>query len=235
MSGMENLWKFQEADMALIKYQSGVKNSAVRKKLMQARNVLVKGQDAMHGIEQAAEKNEARVSDLERQQKEYSDKLKNLLGGSEQQEYEDLQVVQSAIKEAEGLQNEMTAVRKEYSAIIAKGEADAKFLGDLKKKLGSAKNEYVELKAKFEQETAQAEAEIKRLKEQAEALSKAVDRALMRRYMTVRKNCVPAVALIENGQCTGCNMSLPSLVMHNIKDSPEIFECENCGRILYMP
>jgi predicted nucleic acid-binding Zn-ribbon protein len=234
VSSIENLWKFQEADMALIKYQSGVKNSPVRKKLMQARNVLVNGQETMRKIEKAADDNKTRVADLGKSQDECSERLKKLMGEAEKQDFEDLQAVQSAIQEAESLQNEMTAIRKEYSAIIAKGDTDSKLLVELKKKLGKAKDEYVELKTSFEQETAQAEAEIKRLKEQSDALSKSVDKALLRRYVTVRKNCVPAVALIENAQCTGCNMSLPSLVMHNIKDSAEIFECENCGRILYM-
>ena len=62
-----------------------------------------------------------------------------------------------------------------------------------------------------------------------------VDPAYMERYKNVREQRFPVMAKLNNDQCSGCNMSLPSAIAKQIAGSDEIVECENCGRILYMP
>jgi predicted nucleic acid-binding Zn-ribbon protein len=39
--------------------------------------------------------------------------------------------------------------------------------------------------------------------------------------------------LIVDSKCDGCNMELPSLMLHRLKSGEETIECENCGRILH--
>ncbi|MFR4008262.1 MAG: zinc ribbon domain-containing protein [Christensenellales bacterium] len=60
-----------------------------------------------------------------------------------------------------------------------------------------------------------------------------LDPALLAQYQAIKKNRANPVALVENEQCQGCNMSLPSLTLSRLRDGKEIVECENCGRILY--
>ena len=43
------------------------------------------------------------------------------------------------------------------------------------------------------------------------------------------------MALIKGDQCGGCNISLPSLVVNSVREGQKLIECENCGRILYIP
>ena len=55
------------------------------------------------------------------------------------------------------------------------------------------------------------------------------------RYKAIRSQRFPVLASLRNDQCSGCNMSLPSAVAKQLQGSDEIVECENCGRILYIP
>ena len=41
------------------------------------------------------------------------------------------------------------------------------------------------------------------------------------------------MAKVENYQCSGCNMSLPTSTVKRVATGEGIVECENCGRILY--
>jgi predicted nucleic acid-binding Zn-ribbon protein len=42
-----------------------------------------------------------------------------------------------------------------------------------------------------------------------------------------------AVAMIKNGICSGCRMSLPVATISEARKCDAIIICENCGRILY--
>ncbi len=62
-----------------------------------------------------------------------------------------------------------------------------------------------------------------------------VDQKMLTRYMQVKRNQAVPIAKVENNQCGGCNMSLPSVVIKRVISSDTIVECDNCGRILYAP
>lgn len=53
-------------------------------------------------------------------------------------------------------------------------------------------------------------------------------------YIASRKNGIGVVA-VKDGICTGCYMSIPPQTIHNIKKYLNIYHCQNCSRILYVP
>lgn len=53
-------------------------------------------------------------------------------------------------------------------------------------------------------------------------------------YRNTQKNIKQPMAKIKNGICTGCNMNISIILLKDIKESPSIYLCETCGRILYM-
>ena len=41
-------------------------------------------------------------------------------------------------------------------------------------------------------------------------------------------------AEVQGSKCSGCNMELPAVSMRKLKEQ-ELVECDNCGRLLYLP
>jgi predicted nucleic acid-binding Zn-ribbon protein len=100
-------------------------------------------------------------------------------------------------------------------------------------KAGKAKKEYDETRAVCEKEVEDS----KELREKAKAEIKNKENnippELIARYKQVKANHAIPMAKVENNQCGGCNMSLPTSVIKKISTSNDLVECENCGRILY--
>ena len=68
-----------------------------------------------------------------------------------------------------------------------------------------------------------------------EEAGKGIEPELLERYKVIRQHSMPPIAKLIGGQCTGCNMALPSAVSRRIAEGKELVECDNCGRILYVP
>lgn len=64
-------------------------------------------------------------------------------------------------------------------------------------------------------------------------LEKALDEKLLNRYKLIRKNKKTAVAEVKNNICSGCNITISTYILENMKRDEEIAYCELCGRILY--
>ena len=70
-------------------------------------------------------------------------------------------------------------------------------------------------------------------KKAADEAAKAVDAELLARYKRIKGRYAVPMAKVENNQCSGCNMSLPTSTVKRVATGEGIVECENCGRILY--
>ena len=98
-----------------------------------------------------------------------------------------------------------------------------------------ARDEYTRLKAGYDKEFEKQTARLEELKQERADAAQGIDEAYMERYKAIRSQRFPVLASLRNDQCSGCNMSLPSAVAKQLQGSDEIVECENCGRILYIP
>ena len=55
----------------------------------------------------------------------------------------------------------------------------------------------------------------------------------LKKYDAVKTHHAAPMAKVENNQCGGCNMSLPTATVKRVAAGTGLVECENCGRILY--
>jgi predicted nucleic acid-binding Zn-ribbon protein len=71
-------------------------------------------------------------------------------------------------------------------------------------------------------------------KQRALAIQKArgIQPDYLEKYKNIKLHSVPPMARLQNDQCGGCNMSLPSVVLRSIKAGGTIVECETCGRMI---
>ena len=69
------------------------------------------------------------------------------------------------------------------------------------------------------------------MREKAKEKMAGIEPQYIEKYNTIKQQCTPPIAKLQNGQCGGCNMSFPSSVLSSIKNG-KLVECETCGRMV---
>lgn len=150
--------------------------------------------------------------------------------------------VQNA-KELSAVDSEINTVKKNISEIE---EASIKLLDEidnLKKEVSEQEqiiNEQQknidELKGKINAEKNEFSGELKKMEEERNKLADDVPKDLLEKYDFIfQKKESKAIVAVKDGVCTGCYMSIPPQMVHDIKKGFDIFYCQYCSRILYYP
>lgn len=232
---IELLLKYQEADMMLDKFEAQLKNSGTRSQLVKVRDYLTKQQDFVQGAEQKTADAQKTIEDLKNDFDEMSKLLDNLEKEFDTMDQEDIQQVNKYQKNAERLMALSLKKRKEIEAISVSITEMEKSMQAVRSNYPKAKKEFDDLKDKFNQEVSDAQEDLNKLKNTVKDLENGIELALLDKYKHIKRNKPMPVAKVISGQCSGCNMELPSLVLRKLKESKGIVECENCGRLLFLP
>lgn len=147
-----------------------------------------------------------------------------------------------APREAEALQHEMAVLDLQRGELDDRGlvllESSSEADRDLEQ-LVAEEHEAVTAEAiarkELEAATVAAEAAVAALREQRATLVVALEDADRATYESLRSaHGGVAVAVIEHGMCTGCNMDLSVAELDAIKRRPadEAVECPNCNRLI---
>ena len=103
---------------------------------------------------------------------------------------------------------------------------------DIRMKYAKVKAEYDKQRVSYEAEYKEQIAQLEKKRSAAQEQAKAIEPALLEKYATIKKHCIPPVARLYGDQCGGCNMSLPQVTLRKFKNDVKYIECENCGRLL---
>lgn len=235
MTQLEILWKYQEAEMNLEKLTRDLKNTPVRQKRHKLRLYL---QDQTEKISAF----QGEITEKTTLAKGFSDKLAALLKeyDLEQDELkimvEDEECTAAELKEArealEKLNDKVAALKKSLSDTVLWIEKIIDDINSTYVSAGKAKKEYDSIKAVCDAEEAESKPRINTAKRAVENMALQLDPLLLKKYRAVKKNYAQPMAKVENDQCGGCNMSLPTVVIRRVQAGNGIVECENCGRIL---
>jgi len=145
---------------------------------------------------------------------------------------------------------------KEYSAVLAeiegakveKGRLEEETLGlmELQDRLarevvdGEARLRPHEAEARVQEAAAAEElraleVDLEGARSEREGVARDVPRDLLAQYgRLLRQRAGLAVALVgSNGICSGCRVTLTPQRFNEVRQSSQIFVCENCGRFLY--
>jgi len=76
----------------------------------------------------------------------------------------------------------------------------------------------------------QWQAELATVKADSEAAWAQVPSAAQNAYLRVR--ATPPVAEVDHNQCLACHVTVTSSGMQVLRKGEEIYQCDNCGRIL---
>ncbi len=230
---IQKLLKYQEVDKELKEIETALMNSEERKKAVNAKKYLEGVNDSVNKLDDKASSLSAEYlnavelqTKLNEQEKEIASALENAKSESEvsylvKKAEELLGKIKSVAQTVNNLSNEIQAVLKEYSGIKAKTNA--------------AKVQYKENGEKYNQLKASVADKKQAVEKELEQLKQQVEPALMEKYLQKRANKVYPVVYEVNGTvCGACNMELSMAEIGKLKNG-EIIECDQCGRILYLP
>ena len=236
MNKLDALWEYQQVELALERVENRIKTTPSRQKLNKLHAFLSEQQSLITNIQKQIDARKASVDKLAAQIDEFEHKYElelsefNMMENDEECTAAEMTESRRAL---EGLLSQVDTSRRDLLDTltwIEKATADYK---ETYAKAGKAKKEYDAVRKQCEDEIAAAQPEIEAAKAEAQKCRAAVDPVLLKKYDAVKTHHAAPMAKVENNQCGGCNMSLPTATVKHVAAGTGLVECENCGRILY--
>lgn len=234
MRQLDKLWEYQQADKKAVDYETEIRQYPQRLQLLKLRNIVADQQTVVRGMENDANKALARLEELGAQRDKASQTFTEIKASVEGDSFETAAQVKKAISQMTDAEAKLKNAEKELTKMVSHSQMMENRYKEVRLKAAKARDEYTKLKVGYDKEYEKQSAKLAVLRSERTAAQEAVSPQFMERYEAVRSQCFPAVAKLNNDQCSGCNMSLPSAVAKQLQGNDEIVECENCGRILYM-
>lgn len=234
MLSIKKLWEYQTADMELTRFEEELKKSKLRMELIAVRNKVMDQQNRYKKLEQDLVNGLTQCEKIADEYKRAYAEAERITNRFDTLETDDLNIVRNLYKELDEVNKKLNLLRKDLTVLNELADGSSKKIKEIREKLTKGKEEFDNLKQQHDQELSALAPELKKRKEVVTKLESGVDKALLERYKKIKRNRLNPVAVVENDQCSGCNMKLPSLVLRRLKENESIVECESCGRILYL-
>ena len=236
MNNLATLQQYHVAYTKLEDIESGLKHTEARKRFNKVHRFLTEQQEAVTSLtEQLAAKSaklndmQATVAELEH---DYALEISDFEIMETDEECTSEEVMYSR-QSMEKLLSRIKTLSKELMDTLTWIDRAAHELADAKQKGRASMGEYTALRTECEEERKAAMPAIEAAKKGLVAIEAALPRELSTRYKSIRRKFANPMVTIENNQCGGCKMQLPSVVIRKVCQQNELVICENCGRILY--
>lgn len=232
---LEQLWEYTQVDMEAERFESEMRKAPNRLRLLQLRNFLVEQQANMKKLEGDIAAMADRMDAVRDEASRLDDNMRSIRANLETAEGASMEELDAQIETARKLADSLNRYEQELQKMRKDAETRDRQQKEIRVRAAKSKAEYDQLKTVYDAEFKKDSEKLQSLKARVEQAAKNVDPAQLARYKVIRQHCVPPVAKLISGQCGGCNMSLPSVVLRKIAAGEELVECDNCGRILYAP
>lgn len=211
----------------------------VRRRLLQLQKLLAEPEEVL-AARQALAASDAEMEAWQRRQQEAEEQARAL---SERVRSTEQTLMSGSVrnpKELESLQASADALRRQHAAVEEQGveamlyveersaqrEQHSNALRKLETAWEKKHADLIEDEAKTKRFAVQLRAQRARLIEQTPAEDLALYEDLRKRKAGV------AIAVVENGLCTSCNVRVPTGIASSAKGREQIVYCTSCGRIL---
>lgn len=230
---LDLLWKYQQADVEVDRYENEMRNDPDRQKLLKHRTFLVDQQNAMKKLENdvsiMADRLEAVRDEAQRLEVQLAEQKARFVD----QPSEDIEIVREGLKQMQRTLELLSRYEQELQKLRKDAEARDRQQREIRVRAAKVKSEFDQIKGEYDHKFQKQKAHLEELKAAADKEAVGIDKELLKRYKEIRKHCFPPMALLSGDRCGGCNMSLPSVVMRDIRTGDKLVECDNCGRIIY--
>ncbi len=232
---LEKLWEYSQVDMEAERFKGEMQKAPNRLKLLKLRNFLVEQQNNMKRIEAEVAAMSERMEALRAEVSKLDETVAELHREIGEANDDSIAELEGLIDEAQKLTNQLGKYEQELQKMRKDAENRDRQQRDIRTRAAKSKAEYDQLKVVYDAEFKRDSETLDQLKAKVDAAGKGVEPALLEKYKEIRKQSFPPVAKLVGSQCMGCNMSLPSAISRRITEGSELVQCDNCGRILYIP
>lgn len=232
---LDLLWKFMQVDMEADKFEAEMRQAPTRLKLLKQRDFLLEQQSNMKRIEAEVATMADRLDAIEDEAKRLSALLDKEQKGLEEAPPQGQEEVDKAIASMQKLVDSLTRYEQELQKIRKDSDTRDRQQKEIRVRAAKTKAEYDQLKKVYDVEFKADSQKLKALRDKTEQASRSVEARLLERYRAIKQHSTPPMALLVGDQCGGCHMTLPSVMLRDIQSGEKIVECDNCGRILYVP
>ncbi len=237
MTKLDTLWEYHEAVQKLDQLENRIKTTPQRQRLNKLHSFLSEQQTQIKNTQTQIEARKAMIEKISALFESLQHQYELELGEFEIME-KDSECTAAEMHESraaiEALCEKITSARRELFDMINWIEKAITNYKAINVKASKAKKEYDTVRLVCEKEAKDAQPEVDALNAEVNKLKKSVDPMLLKKYEAVKSHHAIPMAKVENNQCGGCNMSLPTSVVKKVASSDDTVECENCGRILYV-
>lgn len=235
MGQLDLLWEYQELEQKMASCQKEKKKLPVRHKLVKLKRNLMKQQDKLLKLNEEADKKSNELSKIHHEYESMVSSLNSDRDKITDGSIKNLKQLEQIEKNADNLKQKIDKKEEELLQFMKDFEQFNRELDSIRRYLAKVKRNYNAIKSEYDQEVRVINQGYREAKQKRDELKKQIDKELLNKYQTLKSNYQMPVAIINGTCCDGCNMQLASLVVQNVKAREKVVECENCGRILYMP
>ena len=231
MADINAILQYQELDMQVIKAEAEVDKSEQRRAAVTAQNAVIQAREQATAVEKQAEdlilffektlafynENAKKIDEL---QKKFGQELS-------EEEYESYKgMLKKLMDSFARLEQTLSGYDKSIKDILAKFAA-------AKAAAKKSMADYTESRKQYDALKQEKQPQIDKLKAQMAALEKKVDKELLAKYGTLRRDkTLPPVVVLMDKSCGGCRMEMSMATVSALKQKGSI-ECEFCHRIIY--
>ena len=220
MDQLTMLWEYQLEDMKADKMANEIRRSPLRQKMENDRNLFMERQKQYKQIEEQVAVLIDRKDAIRDALSRAEEQLKGLQARWEQNPPEELEAVRAFMAEVSKCRETIVGYEQEMKRLTQEANTNDQRGNSIRTEAARLRSEFETLKAQYDKEMPAKKAE-------------GIEPALMEHYKRIKKHITPPLSRLVNGQCSGCNTSLPSAVLHRVRNaSDEIVECESCGRMI---
>lgn len=231
---LDLLWNYMQYDMEADKFESDMRHAENRVKLMKQRDFLLEQQNNIKKIEAEVTAMVDRLEAIKDESERLSGLLKTQIDSIDLSG-EDIGAIGGQIDSVRKLEEALKRYEQELAKMKKDSETRDRQQKEIRVRAARTKAEFDKLKQEYEVEFKGDSEKLSQLKAKAAQESKAIDPALVERYNKIKQHIAPPMAKLNGDRCGGCNMSLPAATLSQISDSSKVIDCDNCGRILYIP
>lgn len=236
MSRLDALFAYQETELQKEQLESAIRSTPSRVQLNRLHKALKTQQTTINQLMEGLETRAAQAKRLTEKAEQLENQLELEHGELEtmQQDEESTAEEMTELRgDIERLNREIAAAGREAKTLLTELETAVDEYRKTGQQYNRNKKEYDQLRTVCEKERDDSMADIAAFDAKLAEIAKTIDPQLMTRYRRAKQHHAVPIVKVEAGKCSGCNMSLPMVVLKRLTAPGAVIECENCGRILY--
>ncbi len=236
MGKLDAMLLYQQTEQKKLEAEQAIRSTPARQKLSRLHKLLKTQQATIQKLTEETETRLSQINKLSEQAKRLEERIElenselATITGDEESTAAEMTELRVDI---ERLQKEINQVVREAKKLLSEAEKAAEEYRETNLTAKNAKKEYDQVRAVCEKERDDSAEMLASFDEKLEQIRKDVDPALFQRYEKVKQHYAAPIVPVIGGKCSGCNMSLPMVMLKRLNAPDAVLECENCGRILY--